>query len=52
MELVLGKKLLEASEALADQPPYTVRTVELTRGELRLLINALALVEAVREVTR
>lgn len=50
MELVLGRKLLEASEKLEGKQPLTTTNVALHSGEVQLLIRAVQLVEAVREV--
>lgn len=50
--LVLGKKLLEAKETLDGSPPYESRAISLSAGDLRILIDALALVDAIRQITK
>jgi hypothetical protein len=52
MEIVLGNKILEGIRALEGRMPIETTPVNLNAGELQLILRAVQLVEAVREVSR
>lgn len=45
-------ELALVAQALEGQPPYEKKEVKLSRGECLMIIDALRLVEAVRQVTK
>jgi hypothetical protein len=50
MEIVLGTKILEGIRALDGRMPTETTPVPLNAGELQLILRAVQLVEAVREI--
>ena len=51
-DTIIDKKLLDADDKLEGKMPTETTTVELSRGELRTLLKAMTLFEAVRAVTK
>ena len=51
-ETIIDKKLLEADDKLEGKMPTETTSVEFSRGELRTLLKAMALLEAVRSAAK
>ena len=49
---IINKKLLDAGDRLDGKMPTETTDVALSRGELRTLLKAMTLLEAVRSITK
>lgn len=50
--ILIEAKLIDAMKLIEGAPPYEVRNIECTHGEVRLLLKAVQLLATMRQAVR